>query len=188
MRIPNHELADEEVARAVQQGSQDGLRLLLERHHRPLLGFLYRLTNGDRPLAEDMVQETMVRLLRKLNTYDSQRPFKPWLYQIAVNVTRDHYKQAETRHTQSVNGVMELIATTPRPETAVIVQESAREAWTAVHELPPHQREAVLLRYGEGLSLEEIAVVLQIPVGTVKSRLSLGLKRLREQLERESGR
>lgn len=173
---------DEALAQAVQQGSQTALHRLVMRHHAPLFGFLFRLTGGDRALAEDLVQETMVRLLRGIGSYDGQRPFKPWLYQIAVNTTRDHYKRADTRYTASENGEIALVAGPQRLETAVIHQETMQEALTAMAHLPPHQREALLLRYAEGLSLAEIADVLDVPVGTVKSRLSLALKRLREQL------
>ena len=176
-------ISDEKLAQGIQQGSEADLRWLVERHHAPLLGFLWRMTNGDRPLAEDMVQETMMRMLRGIKGYDGKRLFKPWLYQIAVNVTRDYYKQAEMRHTQSANGAMELVTATQRPETAVIAQETINEALTAVHHLSPHQREAILLRYSQGMALNQIAAVLDIPVGTVKSRLSLGLKQLRMRLE-----
>ncbi len=177
---------DETLALAVQQGDQTALRRLVVRYHAPLFGFLYRLTGGDRILAEDLVQETMVRLLRGIGSYDGPRPFKPWLYQIAVNVTRDHFKRADTRHTAADNGEIALIAAPQRLETAVIHQETIQAALTAVAQLPPHQREALLLRYAEGLSLTEIADVLNVPVGTVKSRLSLALKRLREQLTVET--
>jgi RNA polymerase sigma-70 factor (ECF subfamily) len=176
-------ISDEQLALGVQQGRKADLRWLVEQHHKPLLGFLWRMTNGDRPLAEDLVQETMIRMLQGIQGYDGKRPFKPWLYQIAVNVTRDYYKQAEMRHTQSANGAMEFVAAVQRPEAAVIAQETMNEAVTAVHQLSPRQREAILLRYSEGMSLAEIAAVLDVPVGTVKSRLSLGLKRLRERLE-----
>lgn len=173
---------DETLALAVQQGDQVALRQLVVRHHAPLFGFLYRLTGGDRILAEDLAQEVMVRLLRGIGSYDGQRPFKPWLYQIAVNVTRDHYKRADTRHTAADNGEIALTVAPQQPETAVILHETAQEAFTAVSQLPPHQRAALLLRYAEGLSLAEIAAALNVPVGTVKSRLSLALKQLREQL------
>jgi RNA polymerase sigma-70 factor, ECF subfamily len=172
-------LSHEALAQAVQQGDAVALHALVVRHHAPLFGFLYRLTGGDRALAEDLVQETMVRLLRGMGSYDGQRPFKPWLYQIGVNVARDYYKQAEMRHTTSDNGEISLINTSERPETAVIQQQTIQAAVTAVTHLPPHQREALLLRYVEELSLAEIADILDIPVGTVKSRLSLALKQLR---------
>ncbi len=172
-------LSNEALAQAVQQGDAAALHVLVVRHHAPLFGFLYRLTGGDRALAEDLVQETMVRLLRGIGSYDGKRPFKPWLYQIGVNVARDYYKQAEMRHTASDNGEISLMTAPERPETAVIQQQTIQAAVTAVAHLPLQQREALLLRYVEELSLAEIAAVLDIPVGTVKSRLSLALKRLR---------
>ncbi|MBK8989607.1 MAG: RNA polymerase sigma factor [Chloroflexi bacterium] len=172
-------LSHEALAQAVQQGDAVALHALVVRHHAPLFGFLYRLTGGDRALAEDLIQETMVRLLRGMGSYDGQRPFKPWLYQIGVNVARDYYKQAEMRHTTSDNGEIRLMTAPERPETAVIQQQTIQAAVTAVAHLPPHQREALMLRYVEELSLAEIADILDIPEGTVKSRLSLALKQLR---------
>ncbi len=186
--MATHFITDEQLALAVQQGSEANLRWLMERHHTLLLGFLFRMTHGDRPLAEDLLQETMIRMMRGIQQYDGKRPFKPWLYQIAVNLTRDYYKQAEMRHTQSANGAMEMVQAGQKPETVLLAKETKDEAITAVYHLPPHQREAILLRYAEEMSLSEIASILDIPVGTVKSRLSLGLKALRQSLRDQGGR
>src|SRR5512147_3215993 len=89
---------DEQLARRVQRGHISDLTLLVERHHSPLLGFLYRLTGGDRALAEDLTQESFLRALRSIQQYQPSRRFKPWLYAIAVNVARDHFKRADTRY------------------------------------------------------------------------------------------
>ncbi|MBZ0288135.1 MAG: RNA polymerase sigma factor [Anaerolineae bacterium] len=180
---------DEDLALDIQQGKRDGLTLLVQRHHSPLLGFLYRMTGGDRALAEDLVQETFLRVLRSISQYQYPRPVKPWLYMIATNLARDHYKRAEMRHTQSMpdetvamNGQQEWM-----PEEALIFDDETRRAVNALHNLPNHQREAVILRYYQELALAEIAEILDVPVGTVKSRISLGLGRLREMLlEQES--
>jgi RNA polymerase sigma-70 factor (ECF subfamily) len=177
-------LRDEDLALGLQQGNTMDLTALVERHHSPLLGFLYRMTSGDRSLAEDLVQETFLRLLRSIGHYQYPRPFKPWLYMIATNLARDHYKQAEMRHSDSMpEAGIELVSEreTPPEESALFNDESRRIAQAMQH-LPDHQREAVILRYFQELSLAEIAEVLDIPVGTVKSRLSLGLGRLREML------
>src|SRR5512147_1676008 len=90
--------ADEELAHRVQQGRTSDLAVLVQRHHSPLLGFLYRLTGGDRALAEDLTQEAFLRALRSIRQYQPSRRFKPWLYAIAVNVARDHFKRADTRY------------------------------------------------------------------------------------------
>lgn len=177
--------SDEDLARGIQRGHTADLTLLVERHHSPLLGFLYRMTGGDRAQAEDLAQETFIRVLRGISQYQHPRPFKPWLYQIATNLARDHYKLAEMRHTISMPERAPEQGT-DAPEAILILNSEAREAATAIMSLPVHQREAIVLRYYQDLSLAEIANVLNVPVGTVKSRLSLGLKHLREHmLERE---
>src|SRR5215510_8147671 len=88
-----HERSDEQVMAAAVAGDQMAFATLVTRHHAPLLGYLYRLTGGDRPLAEDLVQETFLRVLRQ-RTCQAGHPFKPWLYAIATNLARDHFKSA----------------------------------------------------------------------------------------------
>jgi RNA polymerase sigma-70 factor (ECF subfamily) len=174
---------DEDLALGVQRGNADDLAALVERHHRSLLGYLYRLTGGDRSLAEDLVQEAFLRVLRAIGQYQYPRPFKPWLYAIATNLARDYYKRAETRYT--VSQVSEELARgqTVRLEDRLLADEEARQVAAAVMTLPVHQREAVILRYYQSLSLAEIADALGVPLGTVKLRLHLGLRRLRATLE-----
>lgn len=170
---------DEDLARSLQRGNQMALARLVERHHSLLLGFLYRMTGGDRALAEDLVQESFVRVLRGITYYQYPRPFKPWLYTVATHLARDYYKQAEMRHTLSMSDdVPEL--ETDAPETLLLLDSEARQVAAAITRLPDHQREVLILRYYQELSLLEIAEIVDVPVGTVKSRLSLGLKRLRE--------
>jgi RNA polymerase sigma-70 factor (ECF subfamily) len=139
------------------------------------------MTGGDRALAEDLVQETFLRLMSKADSYRYPRPLKPWLYAIAVNLARDHYKQAELRHTDSMPSDFE-ISVAATPETDSINCEETQQVSTAMNNLPLLQREVILLRYFHELSLNEISQILQVPVGTVKSRLSVGLQRLKERL------
>jgi RNA polymerase sigma-70 factor, ECF subfamily len=173
---------DEQLARRVQRGHTADLALLVERHHSPLLGFLYRLTGGDRALAEDLTQEAFLRALRSIKQYQPSRPFKPWLYAIAVNVARDHFKRAETRHTVTLAND-ELVALPDPIDLDEALEIDRQRLIAAIMALPVQQREALILRYDQDLSLAEIAAVLAIPIGTVKSRLSLGLRQLRQQLK-----
>ncbi len=184
---PRHDLSapsDAQLARRVQCGHTSDLAPLVERHHSPLLGFLYRLTGGDRPLAEDLTQETFLRALRSIQQYQTSRPFKPWLYAIAVNVARDHFKRAETRHAITLTDDELLALPDPIDLEETIVMDGPRLA-AAISALPVHQREAIILRYYQDLSLAEMASVSAIPIGTVKSRLSLGLRQLRLWLKDE---
>ncbi|MCC7358028.1 MAG: sigma-70 family RNA polymerase sigma factor [Anaerolineales bacterium] len=178
--------SDERLAQGVQAGSSDDLAVLVTRHHGPLLGFLYRLTGGDRLLAEDLAQEVFLRVLRGIGRYRPERPFKPWLYAVAVNAARDHYKRAETRRTEALPPDFDAPGE-PSPLHALTAAETWAQVAAAVQALPAPQREVLLLRYTEDLSLAEIAAVLAIPVGTVKSRLSVALGRLRARLAAEEG-
>lgn len=173
---------DEDLARGLQQGSTADLIVLVERHHGDLIGYLYRMTGGDRALAEDLVQESFLRLLAHIDRYTYPRPFKTWLYAIATNIARDHFKSADARRTveSPEEGIMQSYH--PQPEAHLIHDETTRRVVDAIASLPQAQREVIVLRYTQELSLAEIAAILSIPVGTVKSRLSIGLRRLRERL------
>jgi RNA polymerase sigma-70 factor (ECF subfamily) len=186
-------LSDEQLALGIQAGERQDLAALIERHHSPLLGYLFRLVNGDRPLAEDLVQETFLKLLKSIEQYQYPRPFKPWLYAIATNRARDHFKQADSRRTASVPdepGFWQARGgQTGSLEQKLVARDSAVHQKTAVatalQSLPDHQREVVLLRYYQDFSLADISAALDIPLGTAKSRLSLATKRLRQIMENE---
>lgn len=175
---------DELLALGIQQGDRSALAVLVERHHSPLIGYLYRMTGSDRALAEDLTQETFLRVLRAINQYRYPRPFKPWLYTIATNLARDYYKRAETRFVVAMPETMtESTADNNPPEATLMSADEASQVATAILQLPDHQREVLVLRYYQALSLAEIAEVLNIPVGTVKSRLSTGIRNLKTYLE-----
>ena len=109
------------------------------------------------------------------------------MYAIATNLARDHYKRAETRYAVNESVVdSDVVPAISGVESVLIAADETTTVINSLMLLPEHQREAIVLRYYQELSLAEIAEALDIPVGTVKSRLSLGLKRLRELLEDES--
>jgi RNA polymerase sigma-70 factor (ECF subfamily) len=171
---------DEDLARGIQKGRHDDLIVLVERHYQGLFGYLYRMTGGDRMLSEDMIQETFLRVLRGIESYTYPRPFKPWLYAIATNLARNFYSSADSRHTTTVED-----ETTLEDVTAyeLDVDDDTAALLVALRSLPQPQREVIVLRYSHEMALTEISEVLGIPVGTVKSRLSIGLQRLRERME-----
>jgi len=180
--------SDEDLALGIQQGQTDALITLVERHYQGLLGYLYRLTNGNRPLSEDMAQETFLRALRGIGGYAYPRAFKPWLYAIATNLTRNYFSRADTRYTSTVEDEVlgSIAAQRPSPEESLEDDDEVRELLEALRVLPDEQREIILLRYYEELSLADIAETLDIPLGTVKSRLRLALNRMRVTMEQES--
>jgi RNA polymerase sigma-70 factor, ECF subfamily len=178
-------VTDEQLAQQIQQGQPDALTILVEHHYDSLLGYLYRMLSGNRPLAEDLVQETFLRVVRSIDRYTYPRPFKPWLYSIATNLARNYYDSAETRRTTV--GIDDVNAPDDAPgiEDVLTHQRNVEHVIAVLDALPDHQREVIILRYYQECSLAEIAEVLKLPVGTVKSRLSIGLSRLRALMEEE---
>jgi RNA polymerase sigma-70 factor (ECF subfamily) len=177
--------SDEQLMAAVMAGDQVALAALVTRHHAPLLGYLYRLVGGDGQLAEDLVQETLLHVLRQ-RTYQSHRPFKPWLYAIATNLARDYFKSAAVRQCwregDEGEALLHLYDSAPGPEERALAAEQGSEVRAALAQLREEYRVVLLLRFFQGFSLQEIAETLHIPLGTVKSRLSVGVHRLRDVL------
>jgi RNA polymerase sigma-70 factor (ECF subfamily) len=177
--------SDEKLMVAAMAGDQVALAALVTRYHAPLFGYLYRLVNGDRQLAEDLVQETLLHVLQE-RRYLPDRPFKPWLYTIATNLTRDYFKSAVVRHRghtgDEEQALRYLTDRAPGPEERALAAEQGSEVQEAFTELSEEYRVVVLLRFYQGFSLQEIADTLKIPLGTVKSRLSVGVHRLRSVL------
>jgi RNA polymerase sigma-70 factor (ECF subfamily) len=182
-----HERSDEQLMAAVMAGDRAALAILVSRHHAPLLGYLYRLVGGDRELAQDLVQETLLRVLRQ-RTYACDHPFKPWLYTIATNLARDYVKSAQVRY-RARSGreeeealLLHVYDGAPGPEERALAAEQGSTIQAALAELSEDYRVVILLRFYQEFSLSEIAQTLQIPLGTVKSRLSVGVHRLRALL------
>jgi RNA polymerase sigma-70 factor, ECF subfamily len=176
-------LSDEQLMAAVQAGETDALAALVERHQRPLTGYLDRLVGPDWALAQDLAQETFLRVLRQQTTR-AGRPFKPWLYTIATNLARDHFKSAAVRCTAPLDEEQhaQVSDDAAGPEDRALAAERSADLIGALARLVPEYRAALLLRFYSGMSLQEIADTLEVPLGTVKSRLSVGLRRLREAL------
>lgn len=174
-------ISDEQLAQQLQQGDRAALTALVERHYDSLLGYLYRMARGDRSLAQDLAQETFLRALRGIATYESARPFKPWLYAIATNLARNHYTSADSRHTDNTVED-EDYGVDDAPDAALLEAAEAQAVIQALDRLPERQREVIVLYFYQALPLQAIADALDIPLGTVKSRLSIGVGRLRKYM------
>ena len=176
--------SDEELFHVWQQGGKGALEALVYRHHAPLVAHLARLT-GDHALAEDLAQETFLRLIRDARLYHYPRPFLPWLYTIARNQAINHARSAYERHVQRASEAPEAASAAPDPAEWLERQERRDGLRQALATLTFEQREALSLRFGQELSVQETAAVLGLPVGTVKSRTFNALRRLRSALEEQ---
>lgn len=163
---------------AAQRGDREAFGKLARCHQAGVVSVVYRMC-GDAALAEDAAQEAFVRAWQHLPAYEARAPFRNWLYRIATNAALDVLRRE--RPTVELDEVR-LAHPDPSPEAALIAQEQATLAQQAILSLPPASRSVLILREYEGLSYKEIAETLDIPVGTVMSRLNYARNKLIERL------
>jgi RNA polymerase sigma-70 factor, ECF subfamily len=175
------------IARGLRRRDPDLLDRLIEQYQHRLLRYLVYLS-GNRGLAEDLFQETWIRVLERGHQYDGKHEFSTWLYAVARNLTIDYLRK---NNPVSLDGLMEdgehapLEPADTRPMAWEVVQqhERAERISAALVSIPAEYRETVVLRFQEGLTLDEIATVTGAPLGTVKSRLYRGLTMLMSRLK-----
>lgn len=160
-----------------QQGDRNAFGTLVYKYHLGVVNVVYRIC-GDLDLAEDTAQDAFIRAWQKLPNYQPRAPFRSWLYRIAVNIAIDILRR------QQPSELLEeqYCANEDNPETLVAEQEQAAQVQRAILTLPQASRVVLVLREYEGLSYQEIANVLDIPLGTVMSRLNYARACLRNLL------
>ena len=176
------------IARGLRRRDPDVLDRLIEQYQHRLLRYLVYLS-GNRELAEDLFQETWIRVLERGHQYDGRHEFCTWLYAVARNLTIDYLRK---KNPISLDGLMEKENTAPfepadeRPLAWEVMaqHEQAERISAALVTIPAEYRETVVLRFQEGLALDEIARVTGAKLGTVKSRLYRGLDMLVSRLGR----
>ena len=172
---------DEFLMARVARGEAELLERLLRRHASPLLTFIRRMV-GDRHRSEELFQEVFLAVWDRRRQYQYPRPFKPWLYAIALNKCRAAFRSRPPPQ-QSLDGVG-LAAPGPPPPEALIAGETAALVSRAVTLLPPQQRAVVVLRIWEGLPYDRIAEIVGRTESTVRAHMHHGLAALRKDLER----
>ncbi len=169
-----------------------GAQAELAARHRQALFFLALQLMGNRDDAMDVAQEALLRFFKTLHRFDCRRPVRPWLFQIVRNRVVDLYRRNRVRRHDSLDATdpegqatIELIDATVDPERDAARSELRVRLLQALSELSPIQREILVLRDYQDLSYAEIAKTLEIPIGTVMSRLHGARKRLRQRLQGE---
>ncbi len=179
---------DEELIAAFQQENAAAFDEIVRRYRDPLYNFVVRLL-GDTLYSEDVVQETFVRVYRNKHRYHQVAKFSTWIYTIASNLAKTELRRRKVRNFFSISSkgneerdydIQDMSVDVEREvdgkvRTELILRE--------IEKLPYHFREAVLLRDVQDLSYEEISEVLQVPLGTVKSRVNRGRTRLQKVLK-----
>jgi RNA polymerase sigma-70 factor (ECF subfamily) len=174
-------LDDAELVERYLTGERFAFQELVERYQERLLNFIYR-SIGDRDRAEDLVQETFVRVYRHLHRFDPTKKFSTWIYTIASNLAKNELRnrsrnpmvlfQAIKKNWEADHRPLQWEDTTYAPDDLFRKRHLREKVEKAVEELPEHHRVVFVLREMEGKTYEEISDITGVTLGTVKSRLN----------------
>jgi RNA polymerase sigma-70 factor, ECF subfamily len=196
MKIPKDlsTATDQEVVAWALDGHERAYRELLNRYQRPVFSLVYRMVR-DRERAEDLAQETFVKVLNALDTYRPQYKFSSWIFKIANNAAIDHLRKKEIE-TLSLDGApdavtaerqegttLQLPASGESPLDELEARELGGQIEAAIAQLRPEYRACIMLRHIEGRAYEEIAEILDLPLGTVKTYIHRARSELRALLD-----
>lgn len=171
-------------------GAQEAYRELLHRFERPVYSLIVRMV-GDPGTAEDLAQEVFLKAFRSLSSYDPARKLSSWLFKIAHNASIDHLRRhapetvpLEADPEEEGRGWAAVLAdaSAESPDGAALRRDLAKALERAIATLRPEYRGAVLMRYAQGLSYEEIVEATGLPLGTVKTNLHRARKQLAEAM------
>lgn len=187
---PLNALTDQEVVLSARAGRETAYRELVRRYERPVFSLIYRMVR-DRELAEDLAQETFVKVLNAIASYKPEYKFSSWVFKIANNTAIDHLRRRELE-TLSIEGsphamtpeaveatALQLGSSDPSPLDDLEARELGTAIESAIQTLRPEYRNCILLRHVEGRSYEEIAEMMELPLGTVKTYIHRARAELR---------
>src|SRR5918999_1172282 len=186
-------LSDQDVVLRARAGHEAAYRELIRRYERPVFALVFRMVR-DRELAEDLAQETFVKALNAIESYRPEFKFSSWIFKIANNAAIDHLRRREL-DTLSLDGsphaetpeamqatALQIGARQESPLDAVEAKELGAAIEEAIGRLRPEYRSCILLRHVEGRAYEEIAEILNLPLGTVKTYIHRARNELRHSL------
>ena len=192
---------DDELMQRFQKGDEDAFNLLVRRHQQSLINFIARYI-GDKDNAEDLAQETFIRMFKAANRYKPGRAqFKTWMYFIAKNLCKNEIRNRGRRERYQVDNIVsndnsidgnneeiDLIASAPadsafQPEVTLERKELRNTIQKAIAELPDQYRLPLVLRDIQGLSYDEIGNILELRSGTTKSRINRARLMLKDKLK-----
>ncbi len=187
-------LSDQDVILYARKGRDSAFRELIRRYERPVFSVIYRMVRN-RELAEDLAQETFIKVLNALDRYNPKYKFSSWIFKIAHNATLDHLrkKQPETLslegspHAETQDQVdatsFAAVDNAESPEDYTHSKELGSEIEAAIQRLRPEYRAVIVLWHIEGRPYDEIAEIMDLPLGTVKTYIHRGRNELRGMLQ-----
>ncbi len=186
-------LTDQEIVVLARQGREAAYRELIGRYQRPVFSLIYRLVR-DREKSEDLAQETFIKVLNALDRYDPSYKFSSWIFKIAHNTSLDHLRKKEPQ-TLSLDGsphaetaaeqeasVIQALSTEETPEDYAASRELGATLEQAIGKLRPEYRTAIVMCHVEGRPYEEIAEIMGVPLGTIKTYIHRARNELKKEL------
>lgn len=181
---------DADLVRRCLSGDQRACRDLVRRYERPVYSVLMRVVRRSED-AEDLVQETFVKVFKALDRYDPERPFAAWIFTIASRLAIDHFRRRRIQTVSlsysdpgsSEERTMDVEDTGLKPDEITSNAEEELQTSAIIDSLPEHYRIVVLLRHQQDLSYEEISQALNLPLGTVKARIHRARALLKDRIQ-----
>lgn len=190
--VPEENLSDHDLIELAKQGDEDAFAEIVRRYKNPIVNYLYRFLN-DYEEAVDLAQETFVRVYFAIERYHRGFAFSTYIYRIATNLAISEIRRRRRRRLLSLSGLFqsdyeETAEYQPRdermlPDAELVDDEQSRVIAKAIAALPEKYRVAIILRDVQGRSYEEIAAIMELGLGTTKSRINRGRGLLREKLK-----
>jgi RNA polymerase sigma-70 factor (ECF subfamily) len=189
-------MSDEQLLSLYRGGQRKAFEFLLERYKNELFHFLMRFV-GTRAAAEDLFQETFLQVHLSADSFDTDRRFRPWLFTIAANKARDHLRRNSKRQTAALSASIDengsdgrtfadlMAGDVPQPTDEVEAKETRELVQQVMAEMPAHLREVLVMAYFHQFAYKQIADMLSIPLGTVKSRLHAAVASFAELWKRK---
>ena len=183
-------LSDQDVVRHAVQGREAAYRELIRRYQRPVFSLVYRMVR-DRELAEDLAQETFIKVLNAIDSYRPEYKFSSWIFKIANNAAIDHLRRRGLNtlsldgspHAESADAIeattLQISDGAESQLDEVASRELGSQIEVAINQLRPEYRSCIILRHIDGRPYEEIAEMLDLPLGTVKTYIHRARNELR---------
>ncbi len=166
-------------------GDREAFDELVRKYQKPMYSLLYRMVS-DADDAKDLLQKTFVKAFTGIGGFERRSSFRTWLYQIAINLAKNLYRDRSRMQRVSIDEV--VISRNPGTVESLIKQETRKRLQHAVHALPEKQRLTVMLRIQEQRTFEEIAAILGCTIGTAKANYHHGVQKLKSMLaEQDQG-
>jgi len=190
--MPEEKRSDHELIDATKNGDESAFTEIVARYKSPITNYLYRFLNNYED-AVDLAQETFVRVYFAIDRYHTQFAFSTYIYRIATNLAISEIRRRKRRRLFSISGILagdkdeatefEIPDERSLPETELLDSERDRQIAKAIAALPEKYRIPIILRDVQGRSYEEVSAVMDLGLGTTKSRISRGRALLKEKLQ-----